>query len=319
MAADAPARCRLGVVVLHYRTPELVLDCLESAVPELDPARDALVVVDNASGDGSAERVRAALAARAAGPDAAQWHAVRLVESPENRGFSAGNNFGVRVLDADAYLLLNSDTLVRPGAFERLRATLDEDPGLGLIGPRLEDRDGTPQISCFRLLTPASELLRGAALGPLTRLLSRFEVPLAVRDEPFEPEWLSFAAVLVRRAVLDTVGPLDEGFFMYFEDVDYCRRARAAGWRIRYEPRARIVHLRGGTSPVKRLQAERRRRPEYFYVSRRRYFAKAFGRSGALRANLCWTLGRALAWLRERTSGRPPHAVERELRDLWSA
>ena len=306
----AAENVRLAAIILNYRTPALVIDCLESLLPELDPARDAAVVVDNASGDGSVSSIDRAVAERG-------WKGVRLVEAERNAGFAAGNNLGIRSVRAHAYLLLNSDTLVRPGAVGRLLETLDSDARLGIVSPRLEWSDGTSQVSCFRLHTPWSELIDTAGTGPIRALLQRWEVPIPVSEASFEPEWTIFAAVLIRDAMLEQVGRLDEGFFMYYEDVDYCRRARAAGWRILYEPRARVVHLRGGTSPVKALTAARKRRPRYYYASRSRYFRNAHGRAGLLAANLLWTIGRAIAFARELVGDKQPHAVERELLDVW--
>jgi GT2 family glycosyltransferase len=301
---------RLAAIVLNYRTPALVLDCLTSLVPELDPARDAAVVVDNASGDESAEAIRRRAAE-------SSWKSVRVVESPRNGGFAAGNNVGIRSVAARAYLLLNSDTLVRRGAVAPLLQTLEADPTVGIVSPRLEWPDGTPQISCFRPHNPTAELIYAAGTGPIRKLLERWDVPLPVSDSPFEPGWTSFAAVLIRAAVLDEVGLLDEGFFMYYEDEDYCRRARQAGWRIRHEPGARVVHLRGGTSPVKALSAARKRRPRYYYASRSRCFRKAYGPAGLLSANLLYSVGRAIAWSRELVGNKLPHAAERELLDTW--
>jgi len=306
----APARLRLSVIVLNYRTPHLVLDCVGSVLPELDPTRDAIAVVDNASGDDSAEAIRSAAAEQG-------WKGVRVVESARNGGFAAGNNVGIRALSAQAYLLLNSDTLVRPGAIGWLLEALDADPRVGLVSPRLEWPDGTPQISCFRLHSPWSELIDAAGTGPVRKLLERWDVPLPVSDTPCEVPWTSFAAVMIRAAVLDQVGLLDEGFFMYYEDEDYCRRAARAGWRIRHEPRARVVHLRGGTSPVKALSAARKRRPRYYYAARSRCFRKAYGPLGLVAANLLYSVGRAIAWCRELVSDKEWHAVERELLDVW--
>lgn len=301
---------RIAAVVLNYRTADLVLDCLNSLIDQLDPQQDVAVVVDNQSGDGSAEKIRLEIAARG-------WSHVRLVESGSNAGFSAGLNLGVRAVQAQAYLLLNSDTVIRSGAIETLWAALASDPSIGVVGPRLEWPDGTPQISCFRDHSPWSELIAGAATGPITTLLSRWDVPLPVRNEPFSPPWLSFAAVLIRQTVFRTADLLDEGFFMYFEDAEYCHRARRKGWIVWHEPAARVVHLRGRSSPVKALTAARRRRPPYYYASRRRYFEKIHGRGGGLAANLLWTLGFAVAWAREKLGDRPSPAVERELRDNW--
>ena len=183
--------------------------------------------------------------------------------------------------------------------------------------PGVEWPDARPQISCFRFRSPASELIEAAGTGAVTRLLARWDVPIPVRDEPFEPDCTSFACVLLRRELIEAIGPLDEGYFMYFDDVDYCRRARAAGWRVLHWPMARVVHLRGGTSPLKQQAAARRRLPAYYYHSRARYFAKCYGRAGLLAANLLWLAGHGLAALREALRTKHPHASEGAVRDVW--
>jgi GT2 family glycosyltransferase len=172
-------------------------------------------------------------------------------------------------------------------------------------------------VSGFRFPTPWSEIISGSATGPLRHLLDRWDVPLPIEDEPSSPDWISFAAVLIRNEVLCEVGLLDEGFFMYFEDADYCRRARRAGWEVWQEPTARIVHLRGRTSPVKLLAVARKRRPRYYYAARSRYFRNAWGSAGLLVANLGFTVGWAVARLRETVGNKQPHTVERQLADTW--
>ena len=310
-AARRPsARARLGVVILNYRTPQLVIDCLRSLHGEVDPERDRVVVVDNASGDGSAKRIRAAIAREG-------WAHARVVESSDNGGFSAGNNIGIRAVDAAAYLLLNSDTVVRPGAIQRLREALEGDPAAGLVGPRLEDPDGSVQVSCFRSPTVWSELIYAARTSAVSRALARYVVPVFPEEAPTDPEWTSFAAVLIRREVFEQVGLLDEGYFMYFEDVDYCRRARRAGWKIRHQAEARVVHLHGASSHVEDMTRARERRPRYYYASRSRYFRKAFGEVGLLAANSMWTIGRGVSALREVFGKKPPHTVAFELVDNW--
>ncbi len=302
---------RLAVVIVNYRTPDLVIDALASLEAELDPGRDVAVVVDNDSGDGSADAIERAVEDR-------KWQAwARLVRSPVNGGFSAGNNAGIAAVAAELYLLLNSDAWVRPGAIGRLLDHASREPQAGLLSPRLEWPDGEPQISCFRWHTPVTELILAAGTGPVTRLFRRHEVPQPVQPGPSWPEWTSFACVLIRRKVLEAIGPMDEGYFMYFDDVDYCRRARAEGWRVLNCPDARVVHLRGGTSPVKSAAAVRKRLPAYYYASRARYYAKFYGLPGLWAANLLWGLGRAIAGLRELVGHKQPHAAEAAWRDIW--
>jgi GT2 family glycosyltransferase len=303
---------RLAIVIVNYETPELVLGCLRSLCGQVDLERDQVVVVDNGSRDRSHECIELAIEEEGWG----EW--VRLVAFPDNRGFGSGVNRGLRAVDADAYLLLNSDTLVRDGAVEALRRVARDRPEVGIISPRLEWPDETPQISCFRYTSPVSEFLEAARTRPLTMLLARHEVPLPATDDAIEPEWTSFACVLLSRAMLEEVGLLDEGYFMYFEDVDYCRRARESGWRILHWPGARVVHLRGGSSSVKSAMAARKRLPRYFFSSRSRYFAKFYGRSGLWLTNLLWLLGRFVSVCREFVGHKTPHTPRAMWIDIWS-
>jgi N-acetylglucosaminyl-diphospho-decaprenol L-rhamnosyltransferase len=111
---------------------------------------------------------------------------------------------------------------------------------------------------------------------------------------------------------------LDDGFFLYFDDLDFCRRARVAGWTVRNWPAARVVHLRGRSNPVKEMTAERKRRPAYWYESRARYYAKHYGWWGLLGANVAWWLGRGVSLVREALGNKAPHVCEREWLDIWS-
>lgn len=299
----------LAIIVLNYRTPDMTIDCLATLEGEMD-GRTRVVVVDNASGDGSAERLEAAVAERG-------WSAwATVLRSPVNGGFAAGNNLGIRSVDAAAYFLLNSDTLVRPGALRTLREVMDARPDAGLIAPGLLRASGEPDDSFFRIPGPLSELVRGANTGPVTRLLGRHAVTLPPSEEPVEPGWVGFAAVVVRREVIAQVGLLDEGYFMYFEDVDYCRRVRKAGWKILYWPAAKIVHLLGGSSQVTQQEKLHRRAPRYFYEARSRYFTTYYGRAGLWAANCLWYAGRLVCWPRE-LLGRPRSHREREALDIW--
>jgi N-acetylglucosaminyl-diphospho-decaprenol L-rhamnosyltransferase len=162
-----------------------------------------------------------------------------------------------------------------------------------------------------------SELMRAAQTGPVTSLFRHRVVALSTDPQESYIEWASFACILLRGAMIQQVGPMDEGYFLYFEDADYCLRARRAGWHIAKVPEARAVHFRGGSGPVKALQKSKKRMPAYFYASRSRFLYKAHGRAGLLLANLLWHLGRGIAQMR-RLLGRPvPLAHENEAHDLW--
>ena len=305
------ARCKLAVTIINYRTPELVEACLRSLQDDLGALDMRAVVVDNFSNDGSADRLETWLV------DFPARESVSLIRSSENTGFSGGNNIGIRSQAADYYLLLNSDAYVRPGAIEALLETAEAHPEAGIIGPRLEWPDAKPQTSCFRYHSPASELISAAATGPITKILKAYDVPTPASEQLIHPQWFSFACVLVRDAVIRQVGYMDENYFMYYDDVDYCRRARDVGWDVIYQPQAHVVHLRGGSSPVKKLARARKRLPKYYYASRTLYFYKFYGRFGLLAANLLWTLGWLITMLRA-LFGRPAaHISERQVRDIW--
>jgi len=245
------------------------------------------------------------------------WSAwASVLRSTVNVGFAAGNNLGIRAVQPAAYLLLNSDTLVRPGALRSLRDAMRLRPAAGVIGAGLVDGRGDHTDSSFGMLGPLAELVRGANSGPVTRLMRRFDPALPPTTEPMEPDWVGFASVLVRREVFDVVGLLDEGYFMYFEDVDFCRRARRAGWKILYWPQAKVVHLGGGTSRVTEPTRMQRRAPRYYYEARARYFAKFYGRPGLWLANGLWHLGRAVSVTRE-LFGRQVSHREHEGVDIW--
>lgn len=301
---------KIAVIVLNYRTPELTIECIGSLASEVDSTVD-VVVVDNHSDDGSAERIAEAMELN--GWDA--W--ATLVRSPVNGGFGAGNNIGIRAVRADAYLLLNSDTLVRPGAIAAMRDALLQRPDVGMIGPCLVDGNGALDHTFFRSLNPVAEFLRAAHTGPLSRLLHRYDMLLPVPNHAIEADWLAFAAVLIRREVFEQIGLLDEGYFMYFEDVDYCRRARNAGWKIMYWPHAEVLHYKGGSSHVTDENELRRRAPRYYYESRSRYFTKFFGRRGLWMANGFWCLGRCVSFPRELLGSSMPQHREREGLDIW--
>jgi hypothetical protein len=313
-ASAPPAPVAVGVSIINFRTAAMTLACLRSALADLDGIPARVAIVDNRSDDGSLETLEAGIAAL---PEADRAR-VTLVRSATNSGFSGGHNQGIAACPAEFHLVLNSDALIRPGFFRALLAAARANPAAGLFAPRIEHEDGTPQESAFRFPGPASELMRGARTGFVTRLLARRQIALPVPPPPAAIEWASFACILLRGAMVRAIGPMDEGYFLYFEDIEYCLRARRAGWRILPVPEARAVHFRGGSGPVKSLAKERRRLPPYYYASRTRFLYQAHGWVGLILANLAWHLGRTIAGARALV-GRPvPPANAREGRDLWT-
>jgi N-acetylglucosaminyl-diphospho-decaprenol L-rhamnosyltransferase len=302
----------LGIVIINFRTPDMTINCIASLLPELQSLDCKVVVVDNNSADDSCLLI-------------AQWleendkaGIVQLVESEFNGGFSYGNNLGIKAVKARNYLLLNSDTLVQGQAIDILLDTAEQYPDSGLISPRMEWESGEPQESCFRFNNPLSEFSKAAQTGFIDRYLRRFLVSLDPGDEIVSPPWTSFACVLIKSKVLNDVGLLDEGYFMYYEDTEFCHRARRAGWQITHNPSARVVHLIGGSSKLGESMQKKKRLPRYYYESRTRYFYQAYGRPGLTLANICWMAGRLISKLRQLAGRKDKAALENQWRDIWS-
>ena len=182
----------------------------------------------------------------------------------------------------------------------------------------MEWPDGQPQESCFSHHSPASELLAAAQTSVVERLFRNAIVARTVQATPSFPEWTSFACVLVGHEVFDRIGLLDEGYFMYFEDAAFCHRARRAGFDIVNIPDARVVHLRGGSSPVKARAQAKKRLPRYFYESRSRYFFQTRGWLGLTAANLMWWLGRLISKTRQVLGRTDKASIQRQWLDIWT-
>ena len=307
----------LLVVITSYRATDLTIDCLHSLENEIAQISSAKVAIcDNGNEDDTFERLQAAI-------DEHGWHDwVYLRTVMPNRGFSGGNNVILReALNSDEvpdfFLLLNADTIVRPGAIKGLLEEAKKRSEVGIVCPRLEWPSGEGQISTFRYMSPISEMLASARSSPLTKLLARWQVPKQVVDTPEFVEWGSFACALIRKEVFFKIGVLDEGYYLYYDDVDFCRSANIAGWKVLYWPESRVVHLRGKSNPVKEKTAQRKRRPEYWYISRSWYLAKFYGRTGLLAANLLWGFGRCISFARELVGNKEPHLCEKEEVDIW--
>lgn len=304
-------RLLLSCVIVNYRTPQYLIDCLPSLLSEIEGIDAGITIVDNKSGDDSVKIIRGWISSNCAD------HKVYVIESATNSGFAAGNNIGIKSCNARHYLLLNSDTLIRPGAIRIILDTAMRFPEAGLISPRLEWPDGAGQESCFRFLTPISELIGASQTGLIAWLFSRYIVAWPVQTQIARPQWTSFACVLVRDEVFQQVGLLDDGYFMYFEDVEFCHRVCKAGWEIVHNPEARVVHLRGGSSQVKKQTRLKKRVPRYFYESRTRYFYQTYGWLGLTSANLLWWVGRIVSGTRQLLGRSDKAAIEGQWRDIW--
>jgi hypothetical protein len=217
---------RLSIVIVSYNSRAEIDDALR-ALREPRPQVDhEIVVVDNASIDGTPTHLRAT------------WPAVRVIDAGGNVGFAAANNAGIRQTSSELVLLLNPDTRARGTAIDRLVAALDSGRGIAIVGPRIVDAHGRAELSFGGMISPLAEL-RQKLLQRMTGLVDR------MTRRTREVDWVSGACLMIRRADLDAVGLLDERFFMYTEDVDLCARVRARGRQVLFLADAQIEHLRG--------------------------------------------------------------------------
>jgi GT2 family glycosyltransferase len=256
-SAGAP---RVSVVVVSFNTSADLLSCAESLEREVALPYE-LIVVDNASADGSAGALQSA------------YPTAQIVRNTENAGFGRACNQGIRLSRGPYVLLLNSDATVRPGAVETLAGLLDAQPGVGAAGPRTLNEDGTVQPSFGPDLTLWAEWRQRRLVEGVRRRERRAlrRITVAASRE-HEPEWLSGSCLIARRSALESVGLFDEAFFLYEEDADLCRRLRKAGWRIVFTPSAEVVHRQGRST----ASDPRRARIEY-QRSHLRYYQKHNG------------------------------------------
>ncbi len=305
-------RCLLSCVIVNFRTPHYLIDCLPGLLSELDGIDAAVTIVDNKSGDDSIETINKWISSNGAD------RKIYVIESSSNSGFASGNNIGIKAQNAQYYLLLNSDTLIRSGAIRAILDTALKFPEAGLISPRLEWPDGTGQESCFRFPSPLIEMSYASQTALIDRLLRKYIVARPVQTQIARPQWTSFACVLIKHEVFKEIGLLDEGYFMYFEDVEFCHRASKAGWSIVHNPEARVVHLRGGSSSVKTQTKLKKRVPKYFYASRTRYYYQTYGWAGLISANLLWWTGRVISKSRQLLGRSDKAAIEGQWLDIWT-
>ncbi len=259
-SSDAePNEVRISVILINLNTRDFLEACLKSMGDRLDRPEYEVILVDNGSTDGSLEMVRS------------QFPQVRLFPQEKNLGFTKANNIGLREARGRYLLVLNSDTEIIDDALEMMCDYMDANPDVGGLGPKLLNPDGTRQLSCRRFPSYRTALFHRYSL--LTRLFPRnrysaeYLMTEASEHDVAETDWASGAALLTRRETMEEVGLLDEDYFIYAEDVDWCYRMKQAGWRVVYYPSAQILHHIGrATRKIAfRMTYERHRSMWLFY------------------------------------------------------
>jgi N-acetylglucosaminyl-diphospho-decaprenol L-rhamnosyltransferase len=311
----------VAVVIVSYKTAQLTIAAVRSIEAEraISGLQLRVIVVDNASGD--APTVREAVQQNG-------WSSwVSLVLSPWNGGFAYGNNLGIQRAYQngipDYIHLLNPDAQVRPGAITTLVHFLESHPDVGIAGSKILNADGTEWPIAFRFPGLISELENGLSVGLVSRLLRRWIVAREMGQEPERVDWVCGASMMIRPSVIATIGGLDENYFLYFEETDFCYRAMRRGFTTWYVPDSRVMHIRGQSTNVTAITTVPKRLPNYWFDSRRRYFARTFGTRYAITIDIvalvAHSLGTAKKFILNRTNTAVPYFIGDLLRSsvLW--
>ena len=258
----------LTIIILNYNTADLTLALVDALWEGVQARGWQLLVVDNASADNSYALIATA------------FPQLTLIASPLNRGFAHGNNLGLAQARGEVIALLNSDVLISVEQLEQLRTYLQRNPTIGALSPGLLTRTGQAQAFAFGQDPTLGYLLRRALQATLwKRSLHNWQTA-----HPLDVEWVSAACFFVKREVIEQVGGLDDRFFLYFEDNDWCRRIRQAGWRVVYTPDVWITHLGGSSQPERALANQ------HYYASLYAFHRKHYSRFSAELLRIAWRL-----------------------------
>jgi N-acetylglucosaminyl-diphospho-decaprenol L-rhamnosyltransferase len=310
----------IAVVMVSYKSAQVALESLASIQSEKEAARSVggktlsirVVVVDNASGDlPQIEQI----------VQRNNWSSwVTPVLAPRNGGFAYGNNIGIRCAyersRPDYIFLLNPDTQVRPRAISALVDFLESHPQVGIAGSSFEDEEGKDWPYAFRFPSVLSEIERGIQFGLVTRCLAPWVVARTMTPVAQQVDWVSGASVMIRPSVLAAVGSLDENFFLYFEETEFCHRARRAGFGTWYVPESRVMHMIGKSTNVTQKSRFSVALPQYWFDSRRRYYSTTGRMRTAVFTDIAAIASSLLGLLKSKILRRP--STPRYIRDLWA-
>lgn len=303
---------RVTCVIVNYRTPQLTIRAVRTVCRELDdlPGSSA-IVVDNNSDDGSYECLSAAVAAMD------EFGRVEVCQSGHNGGFGYGVNVGIRRALAtdtppEAIYLLNSDAFPDPGCLRALVEFLHEHSRAGIAGSFIHGTDGVPHCTAFRFPSIPVELMGNMELAILGRVLRRWTLD-PFPEQPERVDWLAGASMLIRTDVFERIGLFDEGYFLYYEETDLCKRAAYHGIETWFVPQSSVAHVGSASTGFQELSKPR---PRYWFESRRRFFTAHHGRAYFALANVCWVVSYVLRRARRRLQRRPESDPPGLLRDF---
>jgi N-acetylglucosaminyl-diphospho-decaprenol L-rhamnosyltransferase len=298
----------LSIIILTYNPGTILLDCLRSLPAGVNDLTYEVIVVDNASTDGLVQQAQAAF----------PHH--RYILNPDNRGFAGGNNQGLAQATGDYLLLLNPDVIVEPGSLKAMVAFLEQHPKVGMVGPLTRDARGQIALTARPRFTVAVILWQYLGLDRLFpyRVFGHYRAASRPDTPPFPVNWVQGSCLLTRRTVYERIGGLDEGFFLFYEEPDWCGRAADAGWETWFVPSAAIYHHESTSVsryPLRRIRA--------YHLSPLHFFHKR-GQRGAVRwLKLGFTLELGFKGgvrLVQRLIGRQsvsPAIYRQVLREIW--
>jgi N-acetylglucosaminyl-diphospho-decaprenol L-rhamnosyltransferase len=307
-------KIHVAIVIVTYRTADLTIDCLRSI--EEERKKEALhvtaIVVDNSLQD--VDAIELALGQN----KWSDWASV--APAPRNGGFAYGNNLGIQLSELhglpDYIHLLNPDTVLRAGAIDALVQFMEANPKAGIAGSSFENLDGSDWPIAFRFPTILSELEEGLQLGIVTNILRPWVVSQTMGKSPERVDWVPGASMMIRRKVLGAIGGLDESYFLYFEETDFCFRAQLKGFQTWYVPSSRVMHIAGQSTKVTERDVQGKRRPAYWFESRRRIFVTAYGVPYAIFADIVAVIARFFGSLKSRLLGNTRHLIPFFVSDL---
>lgn len=307
----------LATVIVNYRAASLIEQSLHALAKAHSSLKGPIIIVDNLSDNGDAERLQAFVRDQTFATD------IIVIANPANAGWGGGNNIGLQKIlrdypQTDHVMFLNPDAVLHDNALHVLSQFLVDHPAAGFAGCRIEDLEGNHQSAAFRFFSPAGEFESTVRTGPYSKLLkttiiARTELTVATRVD-----WVSGAAFMARLNAVCDSKLFDEGYFLYFDETDLMKTATARGWEVWHVPAARAIHQEGYSTGTKGgVNVEQPISPHYFR-SRNYYLSKHHGKLHHALSDIAWVSGTALYALRCLVTGKPTHAQWQRIRDFFS-
>jgi len=291
---------KLAAIILNFRTPDMTVDAIMSTIAALVDVdfEWSITVVDNDSGDGSEAKLRQTCDEQQSN-NVNGWDRVEVLQSGNNGGFGSGNNVGIRHAmtkynNLEYLYVLNSDAFPEKDALTSLVDFLDNNKDYGVAGSYIFGTDGVPHETAFRFPTIQGEFEGAIKLGPVSRILKKYIVPMGLPEVSVDVNWLAGASMLVRVETIHQVGLFDETFFLYFEETDLLLRMAKQGWKTRYLLESKVAHVGSASTGMKKWD----RIPSYWLDSRKHYFTKNHGRLYFYLATMAKVIGLSIWGLR---------------------